>query len=736
MTPDQLNAIQRRRYDSLPESEKPRYLAHIAQFNAAQSQQRQQQPKAREKTGNFLSTALGALQGATAGFADEYMGGRGAGGGNPMGVPTFGGAGQQAATAPQLDYGQARDIARGQFREARQDNPIAYAAGELGAGLAGGAAAARTAGKGALTLENAIRSNTGAGMLYGAGHGEGVEGKTKQAAIEGLVGGALGGAIGGIARRRGVASKAGQEVRKAIGTEPTIPRRNRPKVAQKVTANVIEDLQAGHPDYTPMDALAGSAASRAPGKLLDRINPDTAEGVLDFVAQRRARAAERQTSTILEPLLGPRRNPDVEAAQVKQAAGEIYENALGINNWLSPDAVRVGPQHGKELNRLVDLTRAAKKGNVLEAANTKYRVQQAEAGIPGGRRRVLFPKKGEGNPLTRMYDQSDATAALQGGPLTGRAGQVDPAILNMNYLRQPGLDKKAPVPVRAIQDIKTAMQTAAEDAATKSDQDSYAAVKRAAQALLHKAAPATQQSDELFRDASRMETAFSKGTDLLTTAKRKPEGILRDFLAIGTSKTEQNAQRAAIRSLGGIKPALTKLQDGAVDEEMLANLVPRPQALADARAGVLQALQSNPDNLLDKLGKKKTQEVLRYIAPQRNMDQVMDSIRREQNMAKFDKGVQNMLKPPVGLQPGDIRQQTAQAAGYGMADLWQLAASSSVRGAAAVGRKLGLGKQRKTTPYILENMARPGGDFESLARLNPRVPAAVRPLIGLQAYEE
>lgn len=140
------------------------------------------------------SLGRGALQGATAGFADEAS-------------ASLGAAMQKATTHEPESYAEVRrrylESDREANRVAQESNPKTYLAGQVGGGVGATALAApllpaKAAGAAAATLKGAAASGAAYGALYGLGESEAdlTKGEVGQAAADTAIGGAGGGAFG------------------------------------------------------------------------------------------------------------------------------------------------------------------------------------------------------------------------------------------------------------------------------------------------------------------------------------------------------------------------------------------------------------------------------------------------------------------------------------------------------------------------------------------------------------
>lgn len=172
----------------------------------------------RPQTSGIESAIRGAAQGGTLGFADEITGAL------------------EAAFTPKT-YRQARDESRAAYRQAQEDNPLAFGAGEVGGGLAslllpGGAAA-----KGA-SLAGKVGAAALGGAVSGAGYSEeeSLGGIARDAAVSGAVSGGLAGALGLAAKgvgklAKGYAAKAPERFERHLaediseGATPTARKR-------------------------------------------------------------------------------------------------------------------------------------------------------------------------------------------------------------------------------------------------------------------------------------------------------------------------------------------------------------------------------------------------------------------------------------------------------------------------------------------------------------------------------
>lgn len=182
-------------------------------YAQAQSQEPIQEPK----MGAGSAALTGALQGATFGLSDEIIA-------------------RIGSLSPDLTYEEIKAEADKDLTRAREDQPLATVAGEVGGGLAtgiaggltkAGSAVAYSLGRGNLPARIAKSIGVGAasGGLYGAGTAE--EGKRLEGAKSGAI---LGGTIGGAIPAVGAAVKAA-----GVGTG---------RIYKGFKARDVEELQA------------------------------------------------------------------------------------------------------------------------------------------------------------------------------------------------------------------------------------------------------------------------------------------------------------------------------------------------------------------------------------------------------------------------------------------------------------------------------------------------------------
>lgn len=162
------------------------------------------------------SGALGALQGAAFGFADEIEGGLKAAGGFITG---------EKDSLGDL-YRRYRDVARKQYEEAEKANPKAYLAGNVGGGLA--TALIPGVGAGLASAKGAVAAGAAAGL--GSSKAEifsGDPSELKQAAVDtgigagaGIAGKYIGDSLGKVLSRVGAKKASEQAAEYAVGINP------------------------------------------------------------------------------------------------------------------------------------------------------------------------------------------------------------------------------------------------------------------------------------------------------------------------------------------------------------------------------------------------------------------------------------------------------------------------------------------------------------------------------------
>jgi len=174
------------------------------------------QETATPKTSPLEAGVMGAAQGASLGFVDELAGGLEALG-SKVGLRGLGGSlSDIRLETPEEDalsfadvYKQGRDLRRGEYERAAQENPASFTGGKILGGIASGVAVPSAA-----TANLARAASIGAGIGAATGFGES-QGETSNQILDTLrgatVGGGLGAAGAAITKAMTPAAKAAQE---------------------------------------------------------------------------------------------------------------------------------------------------------------------------------------------------------------------------------------------------------------------------------------------------------------------------------------------------------------------------------------------------------------------------------------------------------------------------------------------------------------------------------------------
>jgi len=251
------------------------------------------------------SLAMGGQNGASYGLADNAVGVMSAITGA---VPNEGGGKRLFDYSGSFGdrYEQSRDLQRGQFNDAREANPGAFMAGDVGGAVVQALTTLPIA-TGA-TIWNTIARGTGIGAvegtLQGAGNADGVD-VGKKALAGGLLGSILGGgapvaALAGSKATRLLSDPAGGLIDLALG------RANQGKANRTITSALQKSGQGsddvarsiakaaadGQPEYTLMDAL-GMPGQRTANGIVRGGDSKAGLDLADFLEKRQLGQPER-----------------------------------------------------------------------------------------------------------------------------------------------------------------------------------------------------------------------------------------------------------------------------------------------------------------------------------------------------------------------------------------------------------------------------------------------------------
>lgn len=267
----------------------------------------------------------GAAQGASLGFADEITGGVSA----LYDVAT---TEKELSDIPDL-YTQRRDESRAAYKEAEEQNPISYGAGQV----AGGVASMAVPGLGGANL--AKLGATGAAYGLGASEEEDISGMAKDAALGGLVG-AGGGAV---------AKQVGNVAKRGLSS------------ATNKARDVIDDVAVAN--YGGDMATSGLVA-----KGIDKIGKvgDQADKIL---------GGGSTASRVLGQAGGYAINPAVGAAMTTSTAAKYLPTVASKTSYVAGDTLDyIIPKMGKYSAPLMEA--AQRGGNSLAA--THFIMQQQD----------------------------------------------------------------------------------------------------------------------------------------------------------------------------------------------------------------------------------------------------------------------------------------------------------------------------------------------------------------------
>jgi hypothetical protein len=327
---------------------------------------------------------VGILQGLTANFGDEIMGGLmtpiEAGIGAFTGADAGKGFGQRIGDA----YDRALTKERGYQQSARAAHPYAALAGDVAGSIATGG----TMAKGGATLLNVANPTMGNmigraaaegalyGGAYGAGEGQGAEDRLRKAAIGAGVGGASGAALGAIAGRS--ANKA------ARSTIPT-----------------ADDLKA-----------QAQAAYRAADQAGLQIAPESFEGAVKNIAADAQRAG-------IDRDIHPKATAALRRLQEASGTSPTLQDAETLRRVLKGAAASVEPDERRISGRIIE---------GLDSYISSLKPSDVVSGDP----QAAVSALGEARDFWGRYRKSDMIErALEGAKLnaagSGSGGNVDNA---------------------------------------------------------------------------------------------------------------------------------------------------------------------------------------------------------------------------------------------------------------------------------------------------------------------
>lgn len=375
------------------------------------------------------AAALGAADTASFGFGDELGAGLGA-------------ASEYLASKitgqPARSYEELLGAMRQQDTDAQESNPYAYMGGQLAGGVATGLAAAPAtfSARAGSTLVPRVAAGIGDGLvlggLYGAGSGEGLEGRGWEAAKNAAIGGAAGAAFPLVSAG---ASRAYEAGRNALNAGPIAQRAGSSPQALRLLGDVMEADGSLGPRGTANMARAGNEA------MLADAGPN-ARMVLDAAIQRGGPGAVLARDAIDARVA--RGTEDVAAALnaslgdpqgVTAARTAIREGSAGARQGAYDAAYGMPIDYASDVGqRLESMIRNRVPGNVVSGANNLMRIKDeqsrqilARIADDGSVTYESLPDVRQIDYITRALNQAaesgDGAGALGGQTTLGRAYQ-------------------------------------------------------------------------------------------------------------------------------------------------------------------------------------------------------------------------------------------------------------------------------------------------------------------------
>lgn len=287
------------------------------------------------------SAGMGAVQGATLDFGDEIYGGLA--------------AAKDVAFGPTelknfLDkYKEERDIARAEFKQAEEENPASYMAGDIAGGIApalisGGATAGAAATK--VGVKEAAKQAAKVGAKYGAGVGLGrseaelTEGELGSAAIDtglGAAGGALGGAAFGAATNKmpdaiNYLAQKGDKLRLALEDTFATPLYKKAAQAYKFAK---ENVPVWGSSAQKSHAQELNKKTNEVVKLLDDSRKEASKGIDDFFHKSEVKGlAKDYYGKLVDEEKGFQKLMEDPSPSVQKYAGEALSQIQQMKNKL------------------------------------------------------------------------------------------------------------------------------------------------------------------------------------------------------------------------------------------------------------------------------------------------------------------------------------------------------------------------------------------------------------------
>lgn len=614
MTPEQLAALERV-MGVQPQGLSPQQQAALARASqppqGGSSVNQSGLAEFRDKMG---AMGIGATDGASFGFADNILG--------SMGAISAGLQGQDPSAA----YNSNIAAARRDSAQAREQEPLAYGAGQIGAGAATSISAFPSTAGGNALMSGAKMLGYGGleGALFGAGNADGVD-VASQAGKGGLVGASLGlaaPAVGvglraagrlaadPIAGAYGAATNTASPARAARPLGRAMQRAN--MTADDLTQATRQAAIDGQGMFTVADALgqpgqrAMSGVARTPGAARTEL--------ADFLDGRQQGQSER-VSQFLTDSMGTR-------STSKQTRGALTDARSAQANTNYADArAGAGPVDVRGALSVIDARIGGMEGSGV-----------AGDGIDGTLSRFRSRLAAQPGPDGVMRELSDFDRVL--GVKQDLQDEIGKAV-------RAGENNKA----RELGALMTEL-----DGALEASSKGY------------------RQANDSFRDASRTIDAVGAGEDAYRPRNRQADVVPQyqalpgkqpgqapgtDLVPFGTVTQDLGDQRAAFRA-GYSDPLLAKIENAAPGVNVARDLQ------SPKRTAELGAMAGNPEQL----GRQVDRENVMFETRRQALggSQSADNIADQADVAGTGGVLANLLAGRLGQAGMQVMQKGANVA--------------------------------------------------------------------------
>ncbi len=521
----------------------------------------------------------GIARGGTFGFSDEVA----------AGVETLarGGEFQDNLDRTRAAEASAKDYAPGTFLGGEIMGAVTSTAG----------AAPYAVGKSLLgTALRGMGIGAAEGTLYGAGTGEGVQGRVKGAAETAVLGGILGAAFPfattgvknayrAVSNPIASALNLGNASRAERAIASTV--RGSGKTLDDITADVAAAAADGQPQFRTVDALGRSGQRRASG--IVRAGGDTADEMGDFLANRQAAQGERVSEFVEDAF-------DLRGTTAQKAQETVKKNRKKVADELFDKAAKdAKPVDVRSAVSMLDDTIDNMTNSGIKPPRVVKEFQKLRAKLAG--------KTKEGNPTTLSDYKSVLTIWRE------VRETIDDAYRN----------GKGDIG-EALKPIRDSLQSSLEESS-----DLY------------------RSATDLYRVGSSVVDAFDEGAQMATRGRAK------DNVASFAGLTAQE-QRAARMGYGD--KVLDQLERNASPTANKAKPLTSPKRAAEA-----QAVANDPELLARRLNREGTMwgTQNRALGGSRTADNLADMEGAERLAA----GTGGILRSAANFQLGDAISNAA-----------------------------------------------------------------------------